>query len=152
MKLLDANALLRYVLNDISEQSDVVANAISEGCSTTPEAIAEVVYVLDGVYGMPREEISWVIHCVLLDVRVEDVRCLRYAVGVYNLTKLDFVDCLLIAYRKVLGLEILSFDRKLNSTLNRDLQVFQPENPFKNQHSSLQQRSDELHDRTSELH
>lgn len=125
MKLLDANAILRYVLRDNSEQAALVARAVTDGCSTTPEVIAEVVYVLGGVYGMPREEVSWIIHCVLLDVRVENVKALRYALGVFNLTSLDFVDCLLIAYHKVLGMDILSFDRKLNSNLERDLPIVQ---------------------------
>ncbi len=125
MIILDANALLRYVLNDIESQATVVAKAIGEGCATTPEVIAEVIYVLDGVYDMPREDISWVIHCLLLDVNVANVKSLRYAMGLFNQTSLDFVDCLLIAYHKVLGLNVLSFDKKLNSNLDKELPIHQ---------------------------
>ena len=127
MKVLDANVILRYLLNDMEDQAARAADAIRSGAMTTPEVIAEVVYVLSGCYGLPREEVSWLIHCVLLDVRVENTKALRYALGVFNQTNLDFVDCLLVAYRKVLGAEILSFDRKLNSNLENELPVYQPE-------------------------
>lgn len=102
----------------------MVANAIKEGVLTTPEVIAEVVYVLSSHYGMPRSEVSWCIHCILLDVKVENVRTLQFAMGVYNQTNLDFVDCLMIAYHKVLGLDVLSFEKKLNTTLEKDLEIY----------------------------
>lgn len=125
MVILDANALLRYVLRDIPEQADIVEEAVRGGCITTAEIIAETVYVLTGVYGMSREDVSWTIHCILLDVRVDNLKALRYAMGVYNRTKLDFVDCLLVAYKNVLGLEVLSFDKKLNSTMTKEQEIVQ---------------------------
>ena len=125
MRILDANAILRYLLNDIEEQAAIVADAVREGAATTPEVIAEVVYVLTGVYGLPRSDVSWFVHCVLLDIQVENVKALRYAMGVFNMTSLDFADCLMVAYHKVLGLDILTFDRKLNSTLAKELGIFQ---------------------------
>jgi len=45
-KLLDANAILRYLLDDIDEQATIVAAAIESGAETLPEVLAEVVYVL----------------------------------------------------------------------------------------------------------
>ena len=124
MKILDANAILRYLLKDMEEQASEVADAVREGAMTTPEVIAEVVYVLTGVYGLTRSDVSWYIHCTLLDIRVENVKVLRYAMSVFNLTNLDFVDCLMVAYHKVLGMDILTFDRKLNSTLEKELEIF----------------------------
>ncbi|MBR4121579.1 MAG: hypothetical protein IKT95_07495, partial [Spirochaetales bacterium] len=53
------------------------------------------------------------------------IKAMRYALGVFNQTSLDFVDCLLIAYNKVFGIEVLSFDKKLNHTMNRDLGIYQ---------------------------
>ncbi len=125
MKLLDANAILRYVLEDNREQAKIVAEEIRKGSCTTLEVIAEVVYVLSGVYRIPRHETSWIIHCLMLDLRVEGERSLRYAMGIFDRTSLDFVDCLLIAYHKVLGLEVLSFDRKLNNGMDRDFGIYQ---------------------------
>ena len=125
MLLLDTNAILRYLLRDNEQQSAVIAKIINNDAHTTAEVIAEAVYVLSRVYRIPRDEVSWMIHCVLLDVKVENLRSLRYALGVYNQTNLDFVDCLLVAYHKVLGMDVMSFDKKLNSTLEKELEIYQ---------------------------
>ena len=125
MVILDTNALLRYVLGDIPDQAETAAGAVQEGCITTTEIIAEVVYVLQSVYKVSREDISWTVHCILLDVKAENVKTLRYAMGVFDQTNLDFVDCLLVAYKKVLGLDVLSFDKKLNSAITRGFEIFQ---------------------------
>ena len=121
MVILDANAILRYLLKDIEDQAVKTAEAIESGSVTTVEVLAEVVYVLSDIYGMPREEVSWLLHCILLDVQVDNLKALRYAAGVFNQTKLDFVDCVLIAYNKVYGMEVFSFDKKLNSTLKKEI-------------------------------
>ena len=125
MVLLDANAILRYILKDIDEQASQVMDAVRSGAITTPEILAEVIYVLSGHYKISRSEVSWFIHCVILDVKVENVKAVRYALGIFNQSSLDFVDCLLIAYNKVLGINVLSFDKKLNHTMNRDLGIYQ---------------------------
>jgi len=125
MVILDANALLRYVLGDIPEQAETAAAAVRKGSITTAEIIAEVVYVLQSVYRVSRQDISWTVHCILLDVKVENVKTLRYAMGVFNQTNLDFVDCLLVAYKNVLGLEVLSFDKKLNTAMTKGFDIFQ---------------------------
>ena len=125
MVLLDTNAILRYLLNDNPDQKNRVTELINAGSFTTPEVIAEVVYVLLRIYKTTREEISWAIHCLILDVKIDNIKAMRYALGVFNQTSLDFVDCLLIAYNKVFGIEVLSFDKKLNHTMNRDLGIYQ---------------------------
>ena len=51
-KLLDANAIMRFLLNDIPEQADKTANVIYDGAFTKEIVIAEVVYVLSGVYNL----------------------------------------------------------------------------------------------------
>ena len=129
MQLIDANIILRYLLHDNEQQRVLADEAIKAGSFTTIEVIAEVVHVLSRVYKVSRAEISWAIHCVLLDVKVENLKSLRYALGLFNQTTLDFVDCLLVAYHKVADVEILSFDKKLNSALEKEFPIFQPEIP-----------------------
>ena len=126
MLLLDTNMILRYLLKDNEEQSAAAAEIIrTKDVHTTAEVIAEAIYVLSGIYKINRNEVSWMIHCILLDVRVENLKSLRYALGLYNQASLDFVDCLLIAYHKVLGVEVFSFDNKLNSNLEKDHPILQ---------------------------
>ena len=120
MVILDANAILRYLLKDNEEQAEKAAKAIESGSVTTIEVLAEVVYVLSDVYRMPREDVSWLLHCIMMDVQVDNMKALRYAAGVFNQTNLDFVDCILVAYNKVFDMEVFSFDKKLNATLNKE--------------------------------
>ena len=130
MLILDTNMILRYLLRDNEEQFAAVEEVIkANDVHTTVEVIAEVVYVLSSVYRVPRNEVSWMIHCILLDVRVENLKTLRYALGLFDQTSLDFVDCILVAYHKVLGVDIMSFDKKLNSALEKDFPIYQPEIP-----------------------
>ena len=137
MLILDTNMILRYLLQDNEEQFATVEEVIkANDVHTTVEVIAEVVYVLSSVYRVPRNEVSWMIHCILLDVRVENLKTLRYALGLFDQTSLDFVDCILVAYHKVLGVDIMSFDKKLNSALEKAFPIYQPEIPpefFNNQ-------------------
>ncbi|MBO4394004.1 MAG: PIN domain-containing protein [Spirochaetales bacterium] len=118
------------MLQDNEEQFATVEEVIkANDVHTTVEVIAEVVYVLSSVYRVPRNEVSWMIHCILLDVRVENLKTLRYALGLFDQTSLDFVDCILVAYHKVLGVDIMSFDKKLNSALEKAFPIYQQEIP-----------------------
>lgn len=56
-KLIDANVILRYLLGDHPKYSKKAKEVIEEGAYTLPEVIAEVVYVLNGVYKVTRSEI-----------------------------------------------------------------------------------------------
>ena len=45
---LDTNCLLRYLLADIEDQFETVCQHVENGACTSPEFIAECVYVLGG--------------------------------------------------------------------------------------------------------
>ena len=57
MKLIDANVILRYLLNDNQDMALRAKAVIDSGAYTKPEIIAEVVYVLKGVYQATRADI-----------------------------------------------------------------------------------------------
>lgn len=50
MPIIDANVILRYLLNDHPAMSEAAKETIVAGAQTTAEVLAEVVYVLKGVY------------------------------------------------------------------------------------------------------
>ena len=117
--LLDANAVLRYLLEDNPEQADITARAIKAGAEVTPEVIAECVYVLAGAYHVPRQDIA---EC--LGILLDEVACQRKvpvasALGLYSASSLDFVDCLLAAEHGECGREVLTFDKKLNALMRK---------------------------------
>lgn len=118
MKLIDANVILRYLLNDNQEMARQAKAVIESGAYTKPEIIAEVVYVLKGVYHATRADIRFFIREMLKSVRCYDSAAVSCAVDVYANTSLDFVDCLLIAYHTLNKEEVFTFDKALARHLN----------------------------------
>lgn len=110
--------MLRYLLNDHAEMSPEAKRVINNGAYTTVEVLSEVVYVLNGVYKANRQEIYEWLCCLLDDVLIENKKSILCALRVYGETSLDFVDCILIGYNRILGRSIFSFDKKLNSLLS----------------------------------
>jgi len=105
------------ILKDIPEQAKIAAETIlNTEILILPEVIAEVVYVLDKRYNLPRSDIFDVIIDVLDDTECDDT-IIRERVRVFSATRLDFVDCLLFARSK--SNEILTFDKKLDSLIKQ---------------------------------
>ena len=100
--------------------SEEAHKAIMAGASTTAEVLAEVVYVLDGVYHAERQTISQTLDAFLSEVEVTHRNALRYAFRLYGAKNLDFVDCLLAGYHYMEGQDILTFDKKLHKVLLND--------------------------------
>lgn len=120
MKLLDANMILRYLLNDNEDMANEVEAIISESSvNVTIEVVAEVVYVLKGVYSIERNTIKNSLLVFLSEVQSNDMEVLKTGLQVYAEENIDFVDCILYAYNKVNGYEIKTFDKKLNHLLKR---------------------------------
>ena len=110
-RLLDANAILRYLLNDIPDQASEVEQTIGE-------VIAEVVYVLQGVYKLERSETTNALVVFLDEIDIADKPVVKEALHEYAATSLDYVDCVLYSRAKLLGENILSFDKKLNKKIS----------------------------------
>lgn len=118
MIIIDANVILRYILNDDEILSEKAARVIGmENVTTTIEVIAEVVYVLQKVYLTPRAVIDEAITVFLSEIVMKEKEVVLCAVHTFSEKNLDFVDCILYAYKKVIGYEIETFDRKLNKLL-----------------------------------
>jgi len=115
--LIDANVILRYLLNDVEEMAIEAEKIIKIGALTLPEIIAEVIYVLKYVYKIERGEISNAILKILEEIEVERKNIVIESVKIFSETNLDFVDCILIAYDRIENVEIFSFDKKLNNKL-----------------------------------
>jgi len=113
MKRIDANVILRYLLNDHAEMSAQAEQIIGEGADTLPEVLAEVVYVLRGVYHASREDIAGALLHILAVVSVEHDAVMVRAVQIFAHSSLDFVDCILIAYHEIDHVDVFSFDKKL---------------------------------------
>jgi len=120
MLYIDANIILRYILNDHAELSLKAKNLINENIVETPiEVLCEVVFVLIRTYGIARKDIA----DTLLDF-YESTNCIlphREAVisGIeyFGKKNLDFVDCILAGYYEAENITIHTFDAKLEKFL-----------------------------------
>jgi predicted nucleic-acid-binding protein len=120
--LLDANAVLRWILNDIPEQAARVRAVLMEAdCRIPLVVLAEIVYVLEGYYGLERNAIAKTVHDLLaLDGElIQDAEEIRKAVDLFATTRLDFVDCVLAGYSNVRGCEVCTFDQALRKQLGK---------------------------------
>ena len=122
MVIFDTNAVLRYILQDNLAMADEVEAILSEQlCFIPTEVIAEMVYVLSGVYKAERTEISDAISGLLEleNMQSDDMEVVRHALIAYSETKLDFVDCLMIGYSGIAGNAVFTFDKKLKRHLQK---------------------------------
>lgn len=117
MCLIDANVILRYLLDDNQLMAQQAKKVVENGAYTKPEIIAEVVYVLKGVYKVGRVDISAYLKLLLQTVKCTEGKAVTYALDLYAQTSLDFIDCLLVAYHELNSETVFTFDKKLNRYL-----------------------------------
>ena len=126
MKLSDANLILRYFLADNEEQFLIASKEIENSELFLPlEVVAEVVYVLKKIYNIHRGKIFSLISDLftLSNISTTDKDILVNSLNIYNQTSLDFVDCILVAYKRKFKYEIVTFDKKLKSFLEKDNKI-----------------------------
>lgn len=110
---IDTNILMRYLLNDIPEQTDIAAEIIADGAQIYPEVIPEALYVLSKIYGIPRKTVSDTLIAILDDISVERKEQIKKTLELFRETKLDYIDCLHLAGYSLSGEDFFSFDKKL---------------------------------------
>lgn len=121
MSLVDTNIILRYLLNDIPEQSEIARLELKkDNVKILTQVVAEVIYVLSKIYKINRKEISEnLLKIFSLDgVIVENEEIVVFAVAEYGNSKLDFVDELLYANSKIRGTMVKTFDSSLQEKLD----------------------------------
>lgn len=118
--LVDTNVILRCLLRDNPEQAKIADEVLKNGAWTLPEVLAEVEHVLRTFYGVDRKDISEQLFKVLKRIEFERPDIMRRTVEIYADTRLDFVDCILVAYHGLNGAEIFTFDKKLNNRIKRE--------------------------------
>jgi predicted nucleic-acid-binding protein len=116
MSLIDANVVLRYLLEDHAELTPRATEILEQQQVTLPiEAACEVVYVLQKVYTVERDIISARLTELIMDglVRMDKPVVFLRALACYRQHGLDFVDCLLLGYHLEEQQPVITFDRKL---------------------------------------
>ncbi len=117
--LVDTNVLVRHLTGDPSEQAARATRLLSEERDlVVPDlVIAEMVYVLESVYGAARPTVAAAVRSVLTfdSIHVADEPLLLRTVEVYELGRLDFAESYLIAMAERTGIGVIaSFDRSID--------------------------------------
>jgi predicted nucleic-acid-binding protein len=120
MQKVDANVVLRYLLDDNIDMSPKAKAIIDNFAVEVPvEVLCEVVFILHGYYDIDRQNIRKELteffnktQCVLAH-REAILKGLEY----YGKTSLDFVDCILAGYTEIENDEITTFDNKLRKLI-----------------------------------
>lgn len=108
MEIVDANVVLRYLLKDHKSHFPKSRQIIEKKELHIPaEVVAEIVYVLESVYQVPRPNIT-----------TTDTHALLEAFNIYKMNNIDFVDALLVSYNRVHNHVIHSFDKKVKKLCN----------------------------------
>ena len=124
--LPDTNAVLRYLLHDHEEhftKARELFEAIREDkrqAILLEGVLVECVYVLTKFYQVPRTEAAGKLHDLLQykGMRNSDRQELLDALKRYAETKLDIVDCILLAKGSDDNMEVFSFDADLRTKQN----------------------------------
>ncbi len=119
MTRIDTNYIIRYFVNDDVEMANIAEDILTKQIVfISHEVLAEVVYVLMGVYSISKIDVS---DMLIQLISFENVKTLDDSITIKSLQifkekNIDFVDCLLCAYSK--NDTIKTFDKKLLKCIN----------------------------------
>ena len=117
---VDTNYIVRYLMNDNIQMADIAEETLTtRNVFISNEILAEVVYVLLGVYKISKEDIAnQLLELVGFEnISVSNHTVVRKSLEIFKTQNLDFVDCLLCAYSN--QDKVLTFDKKLNKCIEQ---------------------------------
>ena len=123
MPSLDTNCLLRWLLDDIPEQTTLINSLVNseESLAVADAALIETIFVLEKIKKISRETIEKAILAIIgKDIFLCNRELFIEVLPVYTQhPKLSFVDCYLETLaRRTETMPLLTFDKKLASQLS----------------------------------
>jgi len=116
---LDANIFLRFLTGDEKRKAAACRRLVQMAIDgkltlrTHPLILAEVVWVLESYYELPRSEIASKLELILNtpNLSVVDESAFSQAVGLYAASNIDLADCYAAALANEADDTLLSYDR-----------------------------------------
>ena len=123
--VVDTNALLRFILDDVKDQADKVEKILKKAQDKKIELIVpqivifEIEFALSKYYGFSKSEILDKIEAILSDkyLKIQSQTTFKKALALYGRTSLSLVDCSLAAYSMENNAQIFTFDKDLHRLL-----------------------------------
>ena len=120
MKFVDTNIFIRYLTNDVPRKADacekIFKNAIfkKESLFTTELVIAEIIWVLESYYELPKEDVQVKVEKILntpnLTCPYKDL--IMEALTLYREKNIDYIDAYNALILRKKGIEtVLSYDK-----------------------------------------
>ena len=115
---VDTNVLVRHLTGDPPDQAARATRLLAQATQLLlPDLIvAEVVYVLESFYEVPRPRVAELVWAIVAfpAIEVADEPVLLRALEVYEVHRLDFADAYLVAEAETSGVNaVASFDRSV---------------------------------------
>lgn len=115
-KLIDANLLIRYFVNDDPKKALAVQGLLKRTKDTlvlTDIVVAELVWVLTSFYNLTKEEIVEKISSLITFEKIaSNNQILTKALLIYKTTNVDFIDAYLASYAQEENIpQIYSYDK-----------------------------------------
>jgi uncharacterized protein len=119
--IIDANAFLRFLLNDIPTQKEefkrlTESTKKSGKILIVPQiVIFEINFILDKYYKTPKEDIIEKIESLLSAsyFKVQNKDIFKNAISIYKKENISLEDSFILCYARELGGELFTFDKKL---------------------------------------
>ncbi len=112
-KLIGSDVILRYLLDDIEDQSNAAKDVLSSGAFTIGEVIAEVVTTLEKVYEVDKNTIKETLSGFLDEIYIDDKSTILDALSLYASKNLGYTNALLLARHNNNSDKVFTFDKKL---------------------------------------
>lgn len=117
MRAIDTNVLVRVVTRDDENQWRAADECIADGAWVSQIVLAETVWVLVALYGLPRPALAGVLEKLLrhVSIIVENPEIVEAALAQFKQSKtISFADCLILESARRAGrLPLATFDRNL---------------------------------------
>jgi Predicted nucleic-acid-binding protein, contains PIN domain len=118
---IDTNPFIRYLTNDIPELAQKVENLLEKARKgqikliTNELIIAEIVWVLESVYDLTKDQIYELLQGIFNthNLEIPNKMILKEASEVYKDKNIDFIDAYTVCYMRAKGYKtLISFDKK----------------------------------------
>jgi predicted nucleic-acid-binding protein len=117
MRAIDTNVRVRLIVRDDSRQVSAAESFVDAGAWVSHLVLAETVWVLDAVHGLPSRKIATAVEMLLMHDRLtlQDADVVENALQRYRARpSLGFSDCLVLEIARKAGHQPLgTFDRRL---------------------------------------
>lgn len=123
--IIDANAFLRLLLNDIPSQADQVEKILRHAKENrvellTPQiVIFELAFALDKYYHFPKEQVIDKLKAILSTkyLKIQNREVLKKAIELFSYRQVSLVDCFLVCFAGQEKASIFTFDKKLKKLM-----------------------------------